>query len=385
MNLNDYFDTIKIDNTNRDYLSAKNQLVSEVVLNQEVGSIKNIEGFDLAILGVVSHNNFVSELEKGLNQIRNYLYSLSVFERKPRIIDLGNLKQGKTYSDTIIGLRDVIVELITANVLPIIIGPSELIIYSNFLAYKQIGERVNIALIDNKINISNKKEENYKSSLWKILVEENDALFSFSNIGYQSHFVSNSITKYLTDQLHSAYRLGYVKSNIKDVEPVLRDAHLLGLNISSIKQSDAYGQFYSSPNGFYGDEICQLARYGGISDKVNSFGIYDYYPEHDFNNQTASLISQIIWYFISGYLFRNIEHPIDENTNYKKFIVNLDTFEYELVFYKSENTEKWWMEVPSFKNNSQKNLLISCNYNDYNKACNGDVPDRWLKAFQKIN
>ncbi len=385
MDLNHYFDVVKVDNIKRDYLSHKNQLIAEVTLNQEIGSIKSIGDFDVAIIGVAVNGQQENDQLNGLKNVRSNLYSLSNLDRSIKIIDLGNLKNGKTYNDTIIGLRDVIVELITSNVLPILIGSSDIILYANYLAYKTIGEKINIVSIDNKINITNNVEDDYKSPLWRILVEENDALFTYTNIGYQSHYASTNITKYLTDHLHNAYRLGHVKTNLKDVEPVLRDAQLIGLNISSVKQSEAFGQLYASPNGFYGDEICQLARYSGISDKVSSFGVYDYYPLHDINSQTASLISQIVWYFLSGFIYRSFEHPIDENKNFKKFIVNLDTLEYELVFYKSEKTDKWWMEVPSFKNKSEKKLLISCNYNDYNNSCNGEVPERWVKVFQKIN
>ena len=43
------------------------------------------------------------------------------------------------------------------------------------------------------------------------------------------------------------------------------------------------------------------------------------------------------------------------------------------------------MEVPSFKIERLRNLLVSCTIDDYQKASKGDVPERWLKAFQKIN
>ena len=308
-----------------------------------------------------------------------------MFENTPKIIDLGNLKIGKTTNDTVVGLRDVIVDLITSNVLPVIIGSSELILYANYIAYNSLSEKINLVSIDSKINISENRDENQKSAFWKILVEEKESLFSFTNIGYQSHFVSNNITKFLSDHFHFAYRLGYIKSNMKDVEPILRDSDMLGLNISSIRQSDAFGQINSSPNGFYGEEICQLSRYAGMSSKLTSFGIYDYAPGNDLNNQTSHLIAQIIWYFISGFNHRKYENPLEGTDQYKKYIVNLDTFEYEIIFYKSERTDRWWMEVPSFNSNTRKNLLISCTYNDYHSASNGDVPDRWLKAFQKIN
>lgn len=384
MNLNDYFDHISVNNTKRYYLNPDNQLIEDISQHTKENPIKSIDDFDVAIIGVTREKDHIYD-QKGLEEIRSYLYSLSSLETPQKIIDLGNLKIGNSQRDAVIGLRDVIVELITSRVLPIIIGPSEIILYANYLAYAAVGEKINLISIDSKIDITQQSKEDYKSPLWRILVEEKDSLFTFTNIGYQSHFVSTNITKFLSDQFHFAYRLGYIKTNIIEAENILRDADMLGLNISSVRQSDAFGQNNASPNGFFGDEICQLARYAGMSTKLSAFGIYDYIPENDINNQTTHLIAQIIWYFLSGINSRIIENPVEDSDEYKKFIVNLDTFEYEIIFYKSEKTERWWMEVPSFKSKNHKNLLISCSYKDYQNASNGDVPDRWLKAFQKIN
>ena len=41
--------------------------------------------------------------------------------------------------------------------------------------------------------------------------------------------------------------------------------------------------------------------------------------------------------------------------------------------------------VTELKNNKYKQILISCTYNDYLEAGNGDIPQKWLKAFQKMN
>lgn len=386
MNFNEYFDPIDIGDVSRDCIDSKYQLLKSVSFYFTDNKIKNIENYDIAIFGVVDNDR--SELNNsvnGLSKIRESLYSLTAFEKTPRIYDLGNLKCGNTKNDNIVGLRDVIVELISLDVTPIIIGSSENIIYPNYLAYKKLDKKINLISIDSTISIVENRDISYKSPFWKIIIEENEALFSFTNIGYQSHFVNNNIIKYLTDNLHSFYRLGYIRSKISEVEPIFRDADYIGLNISSIRQSEAFGQINPSPNGYYGEEICQLARYAGLSSKLTTFGIYDYLNSIDLNNQTASLIAQIIWYFINGYVNRKVEYPLDKSTNYKKFIVNLDTFEYEIIFYKSENTNRWWTEVPSFKDGKTRNLLVSCTFDDYQRASNGEVPERWLKAFQKIN
>jgi len=386
MNLNQYFNPISIGKLSNNYISPKYQLINEVCIHTAENPLKNIDDYDIAIIGVVdSDQNVLNNSEQGLNKIRESFYRLSSFEKKPLICDLGNLKIGKSQNDNIIGLRDVLVELIALNVLPIIIGSSENIVYPTYLAYKNLDQKISLVSIDSNISIVENRDNNYKSPLWKILVEENEALFSFTNIGYQTHFVNPKITKYLTDNLYSYYRLGYIRSRIKEVEPIFRDADTIGLNISSIRQSEAFGQINPSPNGYYGEEICQLARYAGMSTKLSSFGIYDYLNSIDLNNQTAHLIAQIIWYFINGYVSRIAEYPLDNTNKYKKYLVNLDTLEYELIFYKSEKTERWWMEVPSFKSDFPQNLLVSCTSEDYQRASNGDVPERWLNAFQKIN
>jgi arginase family enzyme len=386
MNLNEYFDPINIGDLRQKHIDPKFQLIKEISVHTIDNPIKNIDDYDIAIIGVVDNDlDNINNSSQGLDKIRESLYSLSSLDKKPKIYDLGNVKIGKSVNDNAIGLRDVLVELITLQIMPVILGSSEKITYPNYLAYKKLDQKINFISIDSNISIVENSKKSYKSPLWRILVDDNESLFSYTNIGYQSHFVPGKIVKYLSENLHNYYRLGYIRSRIKEVEPIFRDADCIGLNISSIRQSEAFGQTNPSPNGYYGEEICQLARYAGMSSKLSSFGVFDYLHSIDLNNQTAHLIAQIVWYFINGFINRIPEYPLDSSENYKKFIVSLDTFEYELIFYKSEKTDRWWMEVPSFKSDQYKNLLISCTLDDYRNAGNGDVPERWLKAFQKIN
>ena len=49
-----------------------------------------------------------------------------------------------------------------------------------------------------------------------------------------------------------------------------------------------------------------LPRYAGISDKVTSFGIYEYNAKFDEKDQTAHLIAQMIWYFIEGLILESM-------------------------------------------------------------------------------
>jgi hypothetical protein len=57
--------------------------------------------------------------------------------------------------------------------------------------------------------------------------------------------------------------------------------------------------------------------------------------------------------------------------------------EHTLTFYKSLVTDRWWMEVPDLKNGIP--IMIACSVEEYQQACNHDIPELWWKAFQRIN
>lgn len=382
MNLNDYFNPVDFINNIKSFVMPDKQLSSIVVQHTKDNPIANIEHFPLAIVGVPLDDE---DTANSFFTIRKQLYGLAAPDHKIKIYDLGNLKKGLSAKDTEAALRDVVIELMSLNIIPIILGASDSVIYPIYSAYQKLSKNINLVSIDNKIDVTEDRTQNTKSALWKILVEENESLFTFSNIGFQSHFVGTNTLKFIADSLHNAFRIGTIRENIQNIEPVFRDADFVTLNISAIRQSDAPGQMFPSPNGFYGEEICQLSRYAGLGNRLSSFGLFDYSLLNDRNNQTAQLIAQIIWYFINGYSSRILEYPLNNDKDFKKIIVNLDNFKSELVFYKSEKTQRWWIEVPSFKNNKVKNVIISCTPEDYQMASQGEVPENWLKAYQKIN
>ena len=177
-----------------------------------------------------------------------------------------------------------------------------------------------------------------------------------------------------------AYRLGEIAANIELAEPVLRSSDIVSLDLRAIRASEMGWSKNFSPNGFTGREICAIARYAGISDRVSLFGIY----EGENSNQAFQMIAQIIWYFIEGLSFRIKEQPSSKSEDFTKFTVPTDTE--ELVFYKSHVTERWWVEVPSIlaehtKTNSV--ALLPCTEGDYLDACNQIIPERWFKAYRK--
>ncbi len=383
MNLTDYFDPVSIEKPSSYYLKPNNEFGYNIYVHTPDGPINNIEDYDLAILGVLEDRNSPNiGCAKAPDQVRQHLYKLYKFSKNLKIIDLGNLKQTKTPQDTYFGLRDVLIELLSQNVIPIIIGGSQDLVYSAMLAYAKLQRLINLVTVDSRLDLKSKKNDfNSLNFLKRIFNELIKYLFNYSNIGHQIYFTDQNDLELIKNLFFDSYRLGDVKSNIKEMEPVTRDADFVSIDFGSVKHADAPGNYQPSPNGFNGEEICQLARYSGLSDNLSMFMINEINPEFDLNNQTSHLAAQAIWYFIDGYSQRKVEKP-DDSENFMKYIVNHDSIGHDLVFYKSEETSRWWLEIPSIK---KKKYLISCSYDDYLLAGNQEIPNKWWRTYQKIN
>jgi len=386
MDFTDFFEPINLNEGDLDFDYKANQFANSIDFyeNQELAN------YNIAIIGVGeernAYNNFGCSLAP--NNVRKYLYRLTNLSGSSKIIDLGNLKIGATTQDTYFALSSILEDLIKNNILPIIIGGSQDLTYANFLAYKNLEQTVNIVTVDSKFDLGVPDEDiNSQNFLTKIILHQPNYLFNYSNIGYQSYFIDKDENELMNKLFFDTYRLGQVQKNIEEVEPIVRNADILSFDVSAIRQSEAPGNKNASPNGFYGEQACQITRYAGLSDKLTSIGFYELNPEEDNNGQTAHSVAQMIWYFIDGVNYRKKDFPVGTRKNYLKYMVNIQDGKNEVVFYKSDKSERWWMDVPypsHKKIKYERHLLIPCSYDDYQTACNNEVPDRWWQTFQKL-
>jgi len=352
---------------------------SKVVFHTET-EFPDISKVNIAIIGVLENRGKDSS-EVDLSNIRRELYSLFPGNWSKTIADLGDILAGNSTDDTYFALQKVVSKLIKNKVIPIVIGGSQDLTYAMYRGYDDLEQMVNLVSIDNKFDLG--KQEtliNSESYLSKIIVEEPNNLFNYSNIGYQTYYNSQEEIDLMEKLFFDAYRLGEVCNNIAISEPVFRDADLVSLDLTSVKSSDKGNFTNFQPNGFNGKEICSLSRYAGISDKVSSFGVFN----HSNSIQESVLIAQIIWYFIEGVHYRSNEYPFGSKENYIKYTVPFE--DEDIVFYKSDKTGRWWIEIPFFSNvhnKLKKNTLLPCTHEDYLAACNQEFPERWWKAQRK--
>ncbi len=361
-------------------------LGNHITIHSKQNGFPELEGIKLAVVGVEEGRGAIDNEDtgKGLSEIRKQLYQLFPGNWDAKIADLGNIPQGNSIDDTYFALRELLSTLLKKNIIPIIIGGGQDLTYANYRAYDTLEQVVNVVSVDNKFNFGAIQDKvSSHSFLSSIVMEKPNNLFNFSNIGYQTFFNPQEEIDLINDLFFDAYRLGEIVNNFELVEPVLRDADLVSIDISVVRNSDAPANNNATPNGFYGEDLCAIARYAGISDKVSSFGIYEYNPKYDNKLQTAQLIAQTIWYFVEGVNCRANDYPFGTTEHYQKFIVLID--EDELNFYKSNKSGRWWMEI-NFKNNNKykRHSLIPCTYQDYLNANKQEIPDRWYKAMKKV-
>lgn len=357
------------------------KLGAKVVFNQE-NNFPSLENVKIAIIGVLD-NRGAGKTNDDLTifNFRKSFYSLFPGNWDVKIVDFGDILAGEKIEDTYFATKKVVAALLKKNIVPIIIGGSQDLTYSLYRAYDDLEQMVNLVSIDNKFDFGTENDDFLVTSyLTKIIVEEPNNLFNFCNIGYQTYYNSQEEIDLIQKLFFDSYRLGEISNNIALSEPVFRDADIVSLDLSAVKSSDS-GNFESfEPNGFNGKEICTLSRYAGISDKVSVFGLFNH------NNTVIEcvLMAQIVWYFIEGFHYRSNEYPFGSRENYIKFIVPIDND--TLVFYKSDRTERWWIEIPfisSSNNKLRRNALLPCSYDEYLGACNQDIPERWWKAQRK--
>lgn len=350
----------------------------------------DLSEFNLAFFGVKEDR--VSENEGcalGVDKIREQLYKLYPSSFEPKIIDLGDVVMGDSVSDTYHAVTSIIKDCLKNKVIPLIIGGSQDLVYANYKAYEELEQTVNITTVDSRFDLGSSDDEPLTDNNFvrKIVLSENNYLFNYSAIGYQTYLIKNSDEKLMQDMYFDTFRLGQIQQDISLAEPIVRFSDILNVDMSSIRFSDFEAHVSSNSNGFYGEEVCQIMRYAGISDKLTSIGIYQYNPLFDRRDNGAQLIAQMIWCFIDGYYNRMCDNPLLDKANYQKFIVPLSKGDYNLNFFKSNKSNRWWIEVPvnNSKSKYERHHIVPCSYEHYQVACKDEMPDIWWKTYQKLN
>lgn len=384
--LKDYIDPVSIEKPEFEFITSQAGFPHNIVVHTENKPIHDLSSFKVALIGVPEGRNSPGAgTTKAPDAIRGQLYRLSKIPGKIRLVDLGNMKRGLSFNDTIAGLTDVLVNLLKNNIFPLIIGGSSALMTAVDKALTLIGSTYTLITVDPRIDFGTERNNPDSLSFLNRIVTGSKSTFEhYINIGYQTYLNDQQVLNRFTRRKWDLVRIGDVRQAIYLTEPLFRDSHVAVFDISAVRQSDAPGTSLPSPNGFYGEEICLLARYAGISDKLKVFGLFDVDPDFDIRNQTSGLAAQIVWFFLEGFSQKQYEAPVLNENNAGRFIkyhVKVTDLSEDMIFIKSNFTERWWIEITS---ESGESIFVACSHDDYLKANRNEVPDRWVKAANRL-
>ena len=312
--------------------------------------------------------------DKEANAVREALYQTAWAFPKGTVADLGNLR--KTEEAHLIA---VVHELLSGNVLPVVLTAPNGLARAQFLGYQDAKALVNVAVIDEAFNFG-RPEQIYT----KLLKPKHSLLFHFAAVGLQVHQTPPALFDFLAKNNFDLVRLGRSRAALEETEPVLRDADLITFHLGALKQSEAPGVQKASPSGYFAEEACQLCRYAGMSDKLSSFGIYGYDPAHDRDGQTANVSALMAWYFLEGFFNRKKDYPVS-TAGLTEYVVDFRQLQYQVTFWKSVKTGRWWMQVPvPTRKKHERHRLIPCSFQDYQAACREELPERLMQALNRF-
>ena len=350
------------------------QLARHLLIYED--QLPDITDADIVLIGIKeSRGNGIAEIdETAPDQIRKQLYKLNYWHKDVVIADLGNIKTGASIADSYAAVRTVLAELFRMKKKVILLGGSHDITLAQYFAYRDLKQLIEATCIDACIDLKGESSIRSENFLMEMLTGEPNLVKHYNHIGFQSYFVHPRMLETMDKLRFDCFRVGVARENIEEMEPVIRNTHLLSFDISAIKNSDSPAS-RQSPNGFTGEEACMLTRFAGMSNSLSSMGIFGYRPDLDEHDLTAKQIAQMLWYFIDGLSRAKDEPALDKRDLFNEFHCTLT--ELDTLFLQSRKTGRWWMQLPDRK-------FIACSYSDYLQASRNEIPERWLR-FQERN
>ena len=370
----DFLEPINIYELSEDEGYKDTQLGKHIAVNDEY--FPDLANADMVLVGFgeTRGQQPTVDVNAGPNAIRKEFYSLFHWHKDVQVVDVGNVKPGATLQDSYSALQAVVNELIQHNKRVIILGGSHDLTMAQYKAYASLEQIIEAACIDARIDLDMDSILPADNFLMEMLTGEPNFIRHYNHIGFQSYLVHPAMLETIDNLRFDCYRVGKVKEKIEDMEPVIRNSNLFSFDIAAIQHAHAPANRIT-PNGFNGEEACTLMQYAGMSMNVNTIGIYGYLPHQDDHNLTAKQIAHMLWYVMDGIYKGKAESLLADRENFYEF--KMAFAEIETTFLQSKKTGRWWMEVADGK-------MVACSHQDYLVASANDIPERWLRAAERI-
>ena len=374
LNLTDFLMPVNLAALSNDQLYQDGQIGK--IIDVYESDFPELDNADIVLVGCAEQRGGGRKNSHAIaaaDAVRHQLYQLFYWHTDLKLADIGNIKTGAAVQDTYAAVKTVLSELINAKKTVILIGGSHDLTLPQYEAYAGNKQIIEVSCVDALIDLNINSSFRSDNFLMEMLTSEPNYIRHYNHIGFQSFYVHPHMLETMDKLRFDCYRVGSVKENMDEMEPVIRNCHLLSFDIAAI--ANAYAPANTiSPNGFNGEESCLLMRYAGLSPNTNSIGIYGYDPSKDKDDLTAKQISHMIWYVMDGRSRGRREAKLEEKDSFNEY--HMAFAEVATTFLQSKKTGRWWMQLPDTK-------FIACSYKDYLMASSNEIPERWLRAQER--
>jgi hypothetical protein len=316
-----------------------------------------------------------TEKEKqAVNSIRTSLYSLSKTTKRINFFDLGNVQSSLLTTDKLVSALKYLFEelynvLKKENIRFLILLPDRKLV-SDFLT--SIPEKIfNISDINPQFDLS--KEVRMLTSQSKVLI--------YNLVGAMQFYYNYELQDSQSNEFF--IRFGEVKDDVFSYfEPLARESLVTINSLDSVSTAFVQGSCLNSANGFDAYLFSAFSHIEALSPMVR-FNFYTSFCnfDKDVTGASSSLLSQAIWLYLNSFHKAVQENPLAVPTPDNIEIIrqfNTD-INFELTFYHSTFTGRWWMQMPGLS------YVFAVSELEYNNLKKGILTDRIQKLVKNFS
>lgn len=180
------------------------------------------------------------------------------------------------------------------------------------------------------------------------------------NIGYSRHNTPQTVYNNMWNS--QSVSIGDAKSDIQNLEPMLRDAKFARINLSIIDSVIA---------GFTIFELCTIMKYLG---HANHLDLVLLDGDKEYDERYYEKAALLTWYFLEGRQHRQQDYP--QNPKNRTYLVHSETMNLDFEFSKSEVSGRWWLKKPA-----QSNEYLPISFDEYTSITQDNLPQRILELI----
>lgn len=258
----------------------------------------------------------------GPDAIRREFYKRTPFvigkERSPStvpVFDFGDIKPAKTLEGTHDILAEAVHTLVSADIVPIVLGGGHDIAYPDFQGFSKGRKSVGVINIDAHLDYRKPIPKRNSGTSFRQMLDQHQSPLSAMNlveIGIQSFANAEDHYNELVERGATIFSLRDVRADgiakvlelAYELATASTDALYVSFDLDAVHSAEAPGVSAPLPTGLTSEEFLTAALFAGKRRKTRLIDIVEMNPKYDADSRTARLAAMAMMYFLTGFANR---------------------------------------------------------------------------------